>query len=85
MKRYSLKKHGNKFISRHFRVRDFALDDTDVVYIDMKLVNHLERIRRHFKKPLTIVKYDSSGGVEIKIDGVTQAELLRYARKIEKG
>lgn len=43
---YSLKKEGNKKVSAHFRVREFACKDgSDVVFIAKKLPDVLEEIR----------------------------------------
>jgi len=52
---YSTLKNGNKRLSEHFEVREFAcLDGSDPVFVDTKLVDILEKIRTHFRKPLVI-------------------------------
>lgn len=55
LKVYSLKKDGNLKLSLNFRVREFACQDgTDPIFIDTELVSVLQKIRTHFKKPVTI-------------------------------
>lgn len=55
VKSYSLKKLGNNFVSKNFKVKEFACKDgSDTVLIDSRLVDYLQMIRSHFNKPLTI-------------------------------
>ena len=52
---YSLKKDGNLRLSLNFRVKEFACKDgSDPIFIDSDLVSILQKIRTHFKKPVTI-------------------------------
>ena len=52
---YSLKKDGDKRVSTNFKVKEFACQDgTDPIFIDSELVEILQKIRTHFKKPVTI-------------------------------
>ena len=52
---YSLKKDGDKRLSTNFKVKEFACQDgTDPIFIDSELVEILQQIRTHFKKPVTI-------------------------------
>lgn len=52
---YSLKKDGNLRLSSNFRVKEFACNDgSDPIFIDSDLVSILQKIRTHFKKPVTI-------------------------------
>lgn len=52
---YSTLKNGNKRLSEHFKVREFACrDGSDPVFVDTELVDVLEKIRTHFGKPLVI-------------------------------
>ena len=52
---YSLKKDGNIKLSSNFKVKEFACQDgTDPIFIDSELVEILQQIRTHFKKPVTI-------------------------------
>lgn len=52
---YSLAKDGNKKLSEHFTVKEFACrDGSDVVKIDTKLVELLEKIRAYYGLPVHI-------------------------------
>lgn len=52
---YSLAADGAKYITPHFRVREFACDDgSDPVFISPELVEILKKIRTHFGQPVTI-------------------------------
>lgn len=50
IKKYSKKKHGNKKLSEHFKVKEFGCPGTDVIYIDDRLPKYLEKLRKHFEK-----------------------------------
>ncbi len=55
IKVYSKTKDGNKKLSTNFRVREFACSDgSDPIFIDSELIKILQKIRDHFKKPITI-------------------------------
>lgn len=55
VKVYSKANDGNKQISAHFKVREFACHDgSDTVFVSDALVQILERIRVHFGKPVTV-------------------------------
>lgn len=70
VKVYSKAKDGDKVLSSHFKVREFACSDgTDPVFISPELVTILEKIRTHFGKPViinsgyrTVAKNKSVGG-----------------------
>lgn len=52
---YSLAKNGSTYISKNFRVREFACKDgSDPIFIDDELVSVLQQIRDHFGKAVTI-------------------------------
>lgn len=52
---YSKHSEGSKKLSANFRVREFACSDgSDPVFIDSELVATLQKIRNHFKAPVTI-------------------------------
>lgn len=52
---YSKAKDGDKKLSTNFRVREFACNDgSDPVFIAPALVTILQKIRSHFKVPVTI-------------------------------
>ena len=55
IKAYSLKKDGDVKLSTNFKVKEFACKDgSDPIFIDSELVEILQKIRNHFKKPVTI-------------------------------
>lgn len=55
VKKYSLKKDGEKNLSEHFKVKEFACHNgSDAILISDKLVELLEKIRTYFGKPVTI-------------------------------
>lgn len=55
LKAYSVAKDGTTYISKNFRVREFACKDgSDPIFIDDELVGVLQQIRDHFGKAVTI-------------------------------
>lgn len=55
LKAYSVAKDGTTYISKNFRVREFACKDgSDPIFIDDELVSVLQQIRDHFGKAVTI-------------------------------
>ena len=55
IKTFSKKKDGGTRLAAHFTVSEFASKDgADEVKIDLLLVQHLETIRQHFGKPVTV-------------------------------
>ena len=55
LKAYSVAKDGTTYISKNFRVREFACKDgSDPIFIDDELVSVLQQIRDHFGKTVTI-------------------------------
>ena len=52
---YSKAAEGNRKVSEHFRVREFACSDgADAVFIDPALVGVLQAIRTHFGAAVTV-------------------------------
>ncbi len=52
---YSRSRDGEKRLSEHFKVKEFACKDgSDTVLIDQQLVYYCEMIRIHFGKPITV-------------------------------
>lgn len=52
---YSKSKNGNQKLSANFKVKEFACTDkSDPIFISPKLVEILQKIRDHFKQPITI-------------------------------
>lgn len=70
VKVYSKAKDGNVALSKNFKVREFACSDgSDPVFVSQELVDILQKVRDHFKKPLiinsgyrTVSKNKSVGG-----------------------
>lgn len=55
VKTYSKKKDGNKYLTKNFRVQEFASKDgADTILIDTKLVDYLQQIRDKFGLPVII-------------------------------
>lgn len=49
VKTYSLKRDGNKQLSKHFKVREFRCKDgSDKILIESGLVTYLEKVHEHF-------------------------------------
>lgn len=52
---YSKERDGDKRLSEHFRVREFACTGgTDTIFVSPDLVEVLERIRIHFGRPVIV-------------------------------
>lgn len=52
---YSRARDGEKQLSEHFKVKEFACKDgSDTILIDQQLVYYCEMIRQHFDKPINI-------------------------------
>ena len=52
---YSKNKDGTKYLSKNFRVKEFACKDgSDPIFISPELVELLQKIRSHFGRPVTI-------------------------------
>ena len=52
---YSKSRDGNMKLSANFKVKEFACKDgSDPIFINSELVDVLQKIRDHFKKPVTI-------------------------------
>ena len=55
VKCYSKSKDGSKYLSKNFRVKEFASKDgADPLFVSDQLVEILQNIRNHFGKPVTI-------------------------------
>lgn len=55
IKTYSLAKDGEKQLTEHFKIREFACKDgSDKILHDPRLSELLEKIRKHIGKPITI-------------------------------
>lgn len=55
VQKYSLKIDGEKLITKNFKVREFRCrDGADEIFIDLRLVDILQKVRDHFNKPVVV-------------------------------
>lgn len=74
---YSLKNDGNKNLSTNFKVKEFKCSDgSDPVFIAPALVNILQYIRTHFKKPVKINSAYRTPTHNKKVGGTTYSQHL---------
>lgn len=72
---YSLKKDGNKYLTKHFRVKEFACKDgTDVVFIARELPMVCEYIRMRCNKGITINSAYRTPAHNKKVGGVDDSQ-----------
>lgn len=72
---YSLAKDGTTYISKNFRVREFACkDSSDPIFIDDELVGVLQQIRDHFGKAVTITSAFRTASHNKKVGGATYSQ-----------
>lgn len=72
---YSLAKDGTTYISKNFRVREFACKDgSDPIFIDDELVGVLQQIRDHFGKAVTITSAFRTASHNKKVGGATYSQ-----------
>ena len=72
---YSLAKDGTTYISKNFRVREFACKDgSDPVFIDDDLVGVLQQIRDHFGKAVIITSAFRTASHNKKVGGATYSQ-----------
>lgn len=77
---YSKTKHGALKVSENFRVREFACNDgSDPVFICRTLPFVLQKVRDHFKKPVTINSGYRTPAYNKKVGGAEQSQHL-YGR-----
>lgn len=77
IKAYSLAKDGTTYISKNFRVREFACKDgSDPIFIDDELVSVLQQIRDHFGKAVTITSAFRTASHNKKVGGATYSQHL---------
>lgn len=74
IKQYSLATEGDKRVTEHFQVKEFACHDgSDYVPIDIDLAYKLEDIRQHFGKAITITSGYRSPSYNKKIGGTSDS------------
>lgn len=72
---YSIAKCGNVKLSANFRVKEFYCHDgSDTVFISRELVNILQKVRDHFKLPVTINSGYRTEAWNIRQNGVTYSQ-----------
>ena len=75
IKKYSLKKDGKSLVSKNFCVSEFSCKDgSDVVYIDTKLCEILQKIRDRFKVPVTVNSAYRTPSYNLKVGGVSNSQ-----------
>lgn len=75
---YSRRSQGDSFISKSFRVREFACKDgSDKILIDSTLVDVLQKIRDHFGKPVIITSAYRSPSHNSKVGGSSSSYHLK--------
>lgn len=75
LKAYSVAKDGTTYISKNFRVREFACKDgSDPIFIDDELVSVLQQIRDHFGKAVTITSAFRTASHNKKVGGATYSQ-----------
>ena len=75
VREFSLKKDGNKYISRNFKVSEFRCKDgSDKILIDVDFVrDRLQAIRDHFGTPVTINSGYRTPEYNKKVDGASKS------------
>lgn len=74
---YSKSKDGNTKLSPNFKVREFACSDgTDPIFISPELVEILQKIRDHFKKPVNINSAYRTPAKNKAVGGATYSQHL---------
>lgn len=77
IKAYSKKKDGNKALSKNFKVKEFACTDgSDPIFIDLELVNILQKVRSHFGKAVTITSAYRTPTKNKAVGGTTYSQHL---------
>lgn len=75
VKAYSRAKDGLVKLSDHFRVNEFACSDgSDAVFISPELVEILEKIRMHFRKPVHINSAYRTAAKNKAVGGAAQSQ-----------
>ena len=65
---------GNKKITEHFKLKEFACKNTEAIIISDKLCDILEAIRAHFEKPVIITSGYRTPEHNAKIGGAVKSQ-----------
>lgn len=65
---------GNKKITEHFKLKEFACKNTEAIIISEKLCDILEAIRAHFEKPVIITSGYRTPEHNAKIGGAVKSQ-----------
>lgn len=77
---YSLNQNGTVYLSKNFRVREFRCQDgTDPIFVDLELVDILQKVRDHFGKAVTITSAFRTASHNKSVNGATYSQHL-YGR-----
>lgn len=77
VKVYSRTKDGLKKLSTNFAVNEFACNDnSDPIFVAPELVEVLQKIRSHFRKPVTINSAFRTASYNKKVGGAAQSQHL---------
>ena len=77
---YSLTKNGTVYLSKNFRVREFRCQDgTDPIFVDLELVDILQKVRDHFGKAVTITSAFRTASHNKSVNGAAYSQHL-YGR-----
>ena len=75
VKAYSRAKDGLVKLSDHFKVNEFACSDgSDAVFVSPELVEILEKIRMHFRKPVHINSAYRTAAKNKAVGGAVQSQ-----------
>ena len=78
---YSLTREGDKLLSPHFRVREFACrDGSDPIFVEEELAALLEAIRLHFGCPVAITSGFRTAAHNASIPGASPHSQHLYGR-----
>ena len=78
VKTYSVKKDGNTYLSKNFKVSEFKCNDgSDTVLISDKLVGLLQKIRDHFGVAVTINSGYRTSTYNKKVGGATNSQHVK--------
>ena len=76
---YSLSSDGSKKLSDNFKVSDFrSKDGSDIILVNPELIELLEKIRKHFGRPVSIVSGYRTPSYNSKLNGAAKNSQHMY-------